>query len=91
MGKPTHEQLELALSVAARMREADKDPHFVAKSLLNCHYRLEHLEKIVKQAEHYLTAGQDEQNHARLVSAIAHYHQLEDRTAAVDHQRFGLE
>ena len=91
MGKPTQQQLELALGVAADMREADKDPHFVAKSLLNCHYRLMHLEKVVKLAEHYLKAGQDEQNHARLVSAIAHYHQLEDRTEAVDHQKFGLD
>lgn len=91
MGKPTQQQLERALNAATDMREADGDPHFIAKSLLNCHYRLEHLEKVFKLTEHYLKAGQDEQNHAKLLTAIAHYHQLEDRTAAVDQRKFGLD
>ncbi|MEH6471063.1 MAG: hypothetical protein V7752_07425 [Halopseudomonas sp.] len=91
MGKPTEVQLQQALATAKEMRERGHDPHFVAKALLNSQYRLERLEEVIKLADHYLKAGQDEQNHARLVRAIEHYHQLEERTEAVDHLRFGLD
>lgn len=91
MGQPTEQQMQQALSTAVSMREEGHDPNFIAKALLNTQYRLEHLEQVFKLTEHYLKAGLDEQIHARLVSAIEHYHQLEDRTAAVDHLKFGLD
>ncbi|WP_421864291.1 hypothetical protein [Motiliproteus sp.] len=91
MGKPTEQQLETALAVAVDMREREHDPHFVAKSLLNCHYRLEHLEQLLKLTEQYLHAGQNEQQHAHLLVAIEKYHQLDDHTAAVDRLKFGLD
>ena len=91
MGKPTDVQLKQALSTAIDMRERQQDPHFIAKTLLNSQYRLEQMAQVLKMTEHYLKSGQDEQLHARLVKAIDHYHQLEDRTAAVDHLKFGLD
>lgn len=39
MRKPTEQQLESALAVSVGMREQEHDLHFVAKSLLNRHYR----------------------------------------------------
>ena len=91
MGTPSKEQLDQALATAISMRENGHDPHFVAKSLLNCHYRLEHLEAVFKLVQDYLRAGQDEQIHARLVKSIDHYRELEQHTAAEDHLRFGLD
>ncbi|WP_114694663.1 hypothetical protein [Motiliproteus coralliicola] len=91
MGKPTKQQLETALAVAIGMREREHDPHSVAKSLLNCHYRLQHLEEVLKLTEQFLHAGQDEQLHSHLLVAIEKYHQLDDHTAAVDRLKFGLD
>ena len=91
MGKPTEQQLQQAIATAISMREEGHDPHNVAKALLNNQYRLDHLEQVFKLTEHYLKAGQDEQIHARLVRAIEHYHQLEDRASSVDHLKFGLD
>ncbi len=91
MGKPTQQQLEQALDAAILMREEGRDPYHVAKALLNSQYRLEHLEQVFKLTEHYLKSGQDEQNHARLIKAIEHYHQLEDRASPDDHLKFGLD
>ena len=44
MGVPTKEELEQALSEAARMREHGEDPHHLAKVVLNHNYRIEQLE-----------------------------------------------
>ena len=69
MGKPTPQELQQALIEAARMRECDEDPHFVGKSLLNLHYRIGFLEKVMLAAELYLR-GEGVQEHAALQRAI---------------------
>ncbi len=41
MSKPTEDELQAALTEAARLREEGEDHYFLAKSLLNLNYRLQ--------------------------------------------------
>lgn len=84
MGTPTKEQLQMALDEASKMREHDNDPTFLAKSLLNLHFRFKHLEQVLHCAELYLHAGQSATEHTNLVRAIAKYHSLEHRSSGED-------
>jgi len=69
MGKPTPEELQDALNEAARMREQDEDEHHIAKSLLNLHYRMKYMERVLQTAELYMH-GQGIQEHTDLLKAI---------------------
>ena len=69
MGKPTLQELQQALVEAARMRENNQDPNFLAKSLLNLHYRIGFLEKVMRAADIYLR-GESPQQHTVLQRAI---------------------
>ena len=84
MGKPTEDELKQALAEVSRMREQGDDPHFVAKSLLNIHYRFNLLEKVLQAAERYLHSGQAVHEHTVLVKAINDYHSKEKRSAGED-------
>ena len=92
MSMPTQYELERALHEAARLRESGQDHFFIGKALLNSHYRLEKLERVLELTEAYFKFGHDEQTHARLIQAIERYRQLSARTA-VQHAGagFGLE
>lgn len=70
MGKPTIHELRQALDRAIQMRESGNDPDFLAKSLLNLHYRLLQAEKAVDAAKRYLHAGQSPTEHRDLLLAI---------------------
>lgn len=70
MGVPSKEELETALTEAARMREQGEDPHYLAKVLLNHNYRIDNLEKVLRAAELYLHSGHSSQEHSQLVRAI---------------------
>ena len=70
MGVPTKEELEQALGEAARMREQGEDPHYLGKALLNHHYRIEQLEKVLHAAEVYLHSGHGGHEHSLLLRAI---------------------
>mgnify|MGYP003527093519 FL=1 len=70
MGKPTATELRQALDRAIEMRESGKDPDFLAKSLLNLHYRLLKLERTAEAARRYLHAGQSATEHRALLQAI---------------------
>ena len=86
MGKPTSTELNDALQEAARMREQGDDPHFIAKSLLNLHYRINHLEKVMHAAERYLH-GQAIHEHSVLIRAIEAAHKADTRTTGKDDDR----
>ncbi|WP_210396148.1 hypothetical protein [Motiliproteus sediminis] len=90
MGTPTKYELQRALARAAHLRESGQDCYFIGKALLNGHYRLEHLEKVLALTETYLKFGQDEQEHGRLLKAIAEYHRLCER-GEPEAEGFGLE
>lgn len=70
MGKPSHHELREALDRAIAMRESGQDPHFVAKSLLNLHYRLLMAEKAVAATRHYLHSGQSPDGRRELMRAL---------------------
>ncbi len=57
MGMPTEEELEIALTEAARMREQGEDPKFVAKALLNSHFQVEQLSHVLAAVELYFNSG----------------------------------
>jgi len=83
MGKPTSEELQQALNEAARMREQNQDPYFLAKSLLNLNYRLGFLEKVMHAAELYLR-GEGAQEHAALRRAIEKAKDEDTHTSGMD-------
>ena len=70
MGVPTEQELEQALSEAIRLREHDEDTHHLAKALLNHHYRIGLLEKVLHATEVYLHSGHGGQEHSLLLRAI---------------------
>ena len=90
MGVPTSEELEIALQEAARMREEGDDSHHLAKVLLNHHYRLELMDKVMHAAELYLRSGQGTQEHARLVRAIEAAKNAERLSTTHDRLDYGL-
>lgn len=77
MGKPTDEELKEALAEAGRMREKGEDPHHIAKALLNCHFRLQHAEKVYQAAQEYFRTGMEEAYHSRLVKVLEEYRVVE--------------
>ena len=80
MGKPTDEELDIALKKAARMREHNDDPYYVAKALLNLNYRFKLLENVERCAELYLRSGHGTKEHTDLLKAIEKYTALDART-----------
>lgn len=84
MGKPTETELQQAMTAAIKMREGGSDPDFIAKSLLNLHYRVLRLERVMTAARRYLHAGQSVSDHRHLMQAI---HAAEEASiAAEDHE-----
>ena len=70
MGVPTEQELEQALSEAARMREQGEDPHHLAKVVLNHNHRIKQLEKVLHATEVYLHSGHGGTEHSQLLRAI---------------------
>jgi hypothetical protein len=70
MAKPTAAELHVALEKAIAMRESGQDPDFVAKALLNLHYRTLKLERTLEAAKRYMHSGQGTAEHRLLLQAI---------------------
>ncbi len=90
MSKPNLQELERALDKAKHMREMEKDPDFLAKSFLNCHYQSTYLEQVLHAAEHYINSGLGEREHTRLIQAINKAREVDERSAKQNHQELGL-
>lgn len=86
MGKPTKHELETALAAAKHLRESGQDRHFLGKALLNLHYRMTHLEKVMETADRYLHSGLSEQEHTRLTRAIQVAKRAEARSTGEEEQ-----
>jgi hypothetical protein len=71
MGKPTPEEMELALTQAAHLREQGQDDFYLGKTLLNLNYRMGFLEDVLARADLYLHSGEGAVEHAELVKSIA--------------------
>ena len=90
MSKPTEEELNRALEVAAKMRESGNDPDYIAKVLLNHHYRLGLLEAVYKAVEHYLHSGLAEREHTVLLKTLDKLRKAEDRDSGSEYTDIGL-
>ncbi len=91
MPKPTDEELEAALKMAAQMRDRKIDPFFIAKSLLSHNYRIKYLEEIMRAADRYINHGMSEQEKTRLIRTIEKAKNTESATSGQRRERFGLE
>lgn len=91
MSKPTEIELKTALVAAATMKEHDKDPFFIAKTLLNHNYRLKHYEELLKAADRFMNHGQAEPARMALLRAIEKVKDAESRSSNEDIESFGLE
>ena len=70
MGKPSSEEMKIALTEAARLREQGKDDKHLGKTLLSLHYCAGFLEDVLDKADLYLHSGEGAQEHADLVKSI---------------------
>ena len=91
MSKPSEEELETALKIAAQMRDKNMDPFFVAKSLLSHNYRIKYLEEIMKSADRYINHGMSEQERSHLIRTIEKAKDAESFTSGKSRNSFGLE
>jgi len=90
MGVPTTEELQTALTEAARMREQGEDPHHIAKALLNHNHRIDLYEKAIHAAELYLRSGNASQEHTKLIRAIEAAKYSGSNTTDHDNLDYGL-
>jgi len=90
MSKPTEEELEAALKMAAQMRDKKIDPFFVAKSLLSHNYRIKYLEEILQAADRYINRGMSEQEKTHLIRTIEKAKDAESFTSGKGRDSFGL-
>ena len=90
MSTPTPKELVLALKTAGQMREHSIDSHFLAKSLLSCHYQEHYLQEVLHCAELYLRNGLSEIDHSRLVRAIEKARKAQMHNAKKEEPALGL-
>ena len=91
MSKPSEEELETALKMAAQMRDEKMDPFFIAKSLLSHNYRIKYLEEIMRSADRYINQGMSEQERSHLIRTIEKAKDAESFTSGEVRDSFGLE
>ncbi len=91
MSKPTDIELKTALVAAATMKEHNKDPFFMAKSLLNHNFRLKHYEDLLKATDRYMNHGQAENERLKLLRCIEKIKDAENRNSNTEDENFGLE
>lgn len=91
MSKPSDIELKTSLVAAATMKEHDKDPFFIAKTLLNHHYRLKFYEDLLKAADLYMNHGQAEHERMKLLRCIEKVKDEELRISKEEVDEFGLE
>ena len=88
--KPSTEQMQHALEVAASMRDSDDDPDYLSRALLYLQHRIEVLEQVHSAANEYMHFGQEERQHARLQRALESVRDFEIRESNQDKQDLGL-
>ena len=90
MSKPTEEELQTALKMAAQMRDKNIDPFFIAKALLSHNYRIKYLEEILHAADRYINRGMSEQEKTHLIRTIDKIKDAESFTSGRGRDSFGL-
>ena len=72
MTKIDPKELKMAMREAARMREANEDPYYLASSLLTQSFRIRQLENIANLAEQLIKGeGTAEEIKAQLAEALS--------------------
>ncbi len=88
--KPSAEQMQHALELAEQMREQGKDPDHLSMTLLYLQHKVEVLEQVNSAANEYMRFGQEERQHSRLLRALEHVRQFEERESNQDREDLGL-
>ena len=70
MSKLDPKELKMAMREAARMREANEDPYYLASSLLVQSFRIRQLENIANLAAQLIKDGPSEDIQAQLTEAL---------------------
>ena len=70
MSKLDPKELKMAMREAARMREANEDPYYLASSLLVQSFRIRQLENIANLAEQLVKNGPSEEIQVQLTEAL---------------------
>jgi hypothetical protein len=91
MSKPTEIELKTVLPASQTMKEHDKDPFFIARTLLNHNSRLKHYEALLKAADRYVNRGQAEGERTALLNCIAKEKQAANCSSNEEMENFGLE
>lgn len=91
MSKPDEQELATALKMAMHMRDKKIDPFFIAKALLNHHYRISYLEETLRAADRYINHGMSEQERTHLIRTIEKAKAAESYTSGQETTLFGLE
>jgi len=86
--KPDDNELKIALDEAERIREADEDSHFLAKSLSYLYQRNTDLEDVFRHLETYLKFGLPVEEHSALVRLMEEIRSREEKNN--DSNGFGL-
>lgn len=71
MSKLDPKELKMAMREAARMREANEDPYYLASSLLVQSFRIRQLENIADLAEQLVKSGPSEEIQSQLTEALS--------------------
>jgi len=91
MSKPSELELKIALQAAVKMKEINEDDNYLAKSLLNHHYRIGYLAEVLKSADRFMNHGMSEQERMHLLHVIEKAKDSEYRIGNEEHENFGLE
>lgn len=84
------EELSTAVERAELLREQDKDPQLIAKTILNLNFLVKHLEAVQKATERYFHTGMSEREQLMLEAAIKKYRSIDRSRADVDISSFGV-
>ena len=85
----TDEELGTAVARAELLREQDKDPQLIAKTILNLNFLVKQLETVQKATERYFHTGSSERERLILEAAIKKYRSVDRSKADVDISSFG--
>ena len=88
--KPTDPEYGTALQAAQVLHVEARDPRYLGKTLLYLDQRRAYLEKVLALADRYLTAGQDEHNHAQLLKSILAAKRVEEHATGAARVPFPL-
>jgi len=84
------EELSTAVTQAELLREQDKDPQFIAKTILNLNFLVKQLESVQKATERYFHTGTSERERLILEAAIKKYRSIDRSNAERDITSFGV-